>query len=79
MSPPPSENSTGDRIMTPPCADHILVVIPTYNEAENIVRLIPAVLGQGPVVDILVVDDGSPDGTGKIVRGDDDSGNRGST
>jgi len=44
-----------------------LVVIPTYNEAENIPRLVPIVLEQGPL-DILVVDDGSPDGTAAIVR-----------
>ena len=48
---------------------NILVVIPTYNEAENIVRLIPAVIRQGPGIEVLVVDDGSPDGTGAIVAG----------
>lgn len=48
--------------------DRVLVVTPTYNEADNIRRLIPAVLGQNPAVEILVVDDGSPDGTGRIVR-----------
>lgn len=47
---------------------HILVVIPTYNEAENIAKLIPAVLRQAPNIDVLVVDDGSPDGTGAIVK-----------
>ncbi len=46
----------------------VLVVIPTYNEAENIPRLIPAVLKQAPNIDILVVDDGSPDGTGAIIK-----------
>jgi dolichol-phosphate mannosyltransferase len=46
----------------------ILVVIPTYNEAENIPKLIPAVLRQAPNLDILIVDDGSPDGTGSIVK-----------
>jgi len=46
---------------------NILVVIPTYNEADNIVRLIPAVKRQGPGIEILVVDDGSPDGTGAVV------------
>ncbi len=46
----------------------ILVVIPTYNEAENIPKLVPAVLRQAPDLDILVVDDGSPDGTGQIVK-----------
>ena len=45
-----------------------LVIIPTYNEAENITRLIPAVLGQSPNVEVLVVDDDSPDGTAGLVR-----------
>lgn len=49
--------------------DPVLVVTPTYNEADNILRLIPAVLAQDPAVEILVVDDGSPDGTGGLVRG----------
>jgi dolichol-phosphate mannosyltransferase len=46
----------------------ILVVIPTYNESDNIGRIIPAVLGQSPEIDLLVVDDSSPDGTAKIVK-----------
>ena len=46
----------------------VLVVIPTYNEAENISHLIPVVLTQGEHVDVLVVDDGSPDGTAGIVK-----------
>jgi dolichol-phosphate mannosyltransferase len=45
-----------------------LVVIPTYNEAENIPRLIPQVLEQADGVEVLIVNDGSPDGTGTIVR-----------
>ncbi len=44
-----------------------LVIVPTYNEKENIARLIRAVLAQDPSIDVLVVDDGSPDGTGDIV------------
>lgn len=50
-------------------ARHCLVVIPTYNEAPNIERLIAAVLAQGPQFDVLVVDDSSPDGTGDLVAG----------
>jgi len=46
----------------------ILVVIPTYNESENIPRLIPQVLEQAGGTEVLVADDGSPDGTGGIVR-----------
>jgi dolichol-phosphate mannosyltransferase len=44
-----------------------VVIIPTYNERENIERIIAAVLSQNPSIDVLVVDDGSPDGTGGIV------------
>lgn len=43
-----------------------LVIIPTYNERENLPRLIPAVLSQHPGIEILVVDDSSPDGTGQL-------------
>lgn len=45
-----------------------LVVTPTYNEAENVERLINEVLAQDPEIDILVVDDNSPDGTGDVVE-----------
>lgn len=45
-----------------------LIIIPTYNEAENISGIIPRVLNIDPAYDVLVVDDGSPDGTGKIVK-----------
>jgi dolichol-phosphate mannosyltransferase len=46
-----------------------LVVVPTYNERENIARLVTSVLNQDSRLEILVVDDGSPDGTGGIVKG----------
>jgi dolichol-phosphate mannosyltransferase len=49
--------------------DRALVIVPTYNERFNIARLIPAVLAQDPSLEVLVVDDGSPDGTGDIVDG----------
>ena len=45
-----------------------LVIIPTYNERENIESIIMEVLKQNIPVDVLVVDDNSPDGTGDIVR-----------
>ena len=49
-------------------AERALVIVPTYNECENISRLIQAVLEKDPRLEILVVDDGSPDGTGNIVE-----------
>jgi dolichol-phosphate mannosyltransferase len=45
-----------------------LVVTPTYNEAENIEKFIEQVLSKGPDIEVLVVDDNSPDGTGSIVE-----------
>jgi len=45
-----------------------LVIIPTYNEAENIARLIPKILEQDRSFEVLVVDDNSPDGTGTAVK-----------
>ena len=44
----------------------VIVVVPTYNEAENLEPLVMAVLAQDPRIRVLVVDDDSPDGTGKI-------------
>lgn len=46
--------------------ERAVVIVPTYNEADNIGKLVERVLAQDPRLDILVVDDGSPDGTGKI-------------
>jgi dolichol-phosphate mannosyltransferase len=46
----------------------ILVIIPTYDEAENLPRIVTRVLEQDPRIDILVVDDASPDGTGRIAE-----------
>ena len=45
-----------------------LVIIPTYNELENMPRLIPEVLSQDESISILIVDDGSPDGTANFVE-----------
>jgi len=47
-------------------AERALVVIPTYNEAANLPGLLPQVLAQDPRIDVLVVDDNSHDGTGRI-------------
>lgn len=48
--------------------DKALVIIPTYNEKENIEKMIIAIFSLPVVYHILVVDDGSPDGTGAIVK-----------
>lgn len=45
-----------------------LVIIPTYNEKENVERMVRKVLSLPDGFDLLVVDDGSPDGTGQIVK-----------
>ena len=45
-----------------------LVIIPTYNEKDNIRNIIDAVLSLKEDFHILIVDDGSPDGTGNIVK-----------
>jgi dolichol-phosphate mannosyltransferase len=45
-----------------------LVCIPTYNEAPNILSLVNQVLAAAPDVDVVVVDDASPDGTGDLIR-----------
>lgn len=45
-----------------------IVIIPTYNEKENIEKIIRAVFGLEKDFDILVIDDGSPDGTAAIVK-----------
>ena len=46
-----------------------IVIIPTYNEKENIENIIRAVLALEECFNILVIDDGSPDGTADIVKG----------
>src|SRR5690606_37724248 len=43
-----------------------LVIIPTYNERDNLPRLVPLVLQQDPRLDVLIIDDASPDGTGEV-------------
>ena len=46
-----------------------LVIIPTYNEKENVVRMLETVMGLPFPFDVLVEDDGSPDGTAQLVKG----------
>jgi dolichol-phosphate mannosyltransferase len=45
-----------------------VVVIPTYNERQNITRIVPMILAQDPEIEVLVVDDSSPDQTGEAVQ-----------
>lgn len=47
-----------------------LIIIPTYNERENIVRMIHTVMALEQAFDLLIVDDGSPDGTAALVKGE---------
>ncbi len=46
--------------------ERALIIIPTYNEAPNLPNLVPQVLAQDPRLEILLVDDNSPDGTGQV-------------
>jgi cellulose synthase/poly-beta-1,6-N-acetylglucosamine synthase-like glycosyltransferase len=43
-----------------------LMIIPTYNEAENLSPLLQAIFSYAPLTDVLIVDDHSPDGTGEL-------------
>jgi dolichol-phosphate mannosyltransferase len=45
-----------------------LVITPTYNERENLPRLIPMVLAQDARLEMLIIDDASPDGTGQVAE-----------
>ena len=46
----------------------ILVIVPTYNELMNLPHIVPAILSQDQRLDLLVVDDNSPDGTGALAK-----------
>ena len=47
--------------------NEVLVIIPTYNESENIIKIIESIFTIHPDINVLVVDDNSPDGTsGKV-------------
>ncbi len=59
MSPQPVQTSPAPRLVVTLC---------TYNERENISKLVPAVLQVLPFAEVLVVDDSSPDGTADVVR-----------
>ena len=46
--------------------ERALVVVPTYNERDNLPRLVPLILQQDPRLEVLIIDDASPDGTGQV-------------
>ena len=54
----------------------ILIIIPTYNELENLPRLLPEVLSKDDGIDVLIVDDNSPDGTSAFVESQIKNNNR---
>jgi dolichol-phosphate mannosyltransferase len=49
-----------------PSLERGLVIIPTFNERDNLPRIVPAILAQDPRLEVLIVDDASPDGTGAL-------------
>lgn len=65
--PPPGEEPAARHAPIAGGADpRVLVVIPTYNERATIETVVNGVLEAGPFVHVLIVDDGSPDGTGRV-------------
>ncbi len=62
--------------MTTGTSSRTIVVVPTYDEAEGITRCLDAVLEHAPHADVLVVDDDSPDGTGRLVMAHPEHGRR---
>lgn len=59
----------GVREPSSPDGKGALIIIPTYNEAENLEKLVVAIWERLPEVHVLVVDDASPDGTGRLADG----------
>jgi dolichol-phosphate mannosyltransferase len=64
MSPGPFDRGAGAGSASP--SSRACVVLPTYNERENLPAIVPQILRATPDVDVLVVDDSSPDGTGAL-------------
>ena len=54
----------------------ILIIVPTYNELENLPRLLPEVLSKDSNIDVLIIDDNSPDGTAAFVENEIKKNNR---
>jgi dolichol-phosphate mannosyltransferase len=49
-------------------AERFVVLLPTYNESENLPRIVPLILVQDARLEVLVIDDNSPDGTGRLAE-----------
>ncbi|HTH49591.1 MAG TPA: glycosyltransferase, partial [Candidatus Limnocylindria bacterium] len=47
-------------------AAETLIIVPTYNERENLPQLVKRIMAQPVTLEVLVVDDSSPDGTGQL-------------
>ena len=58
--------SSDERVDATPHGEKVLVIIPTFNERENLPRILDRLRAAVPTAHVLVVDDGSPDGTGDI-------------
>jgi dolichol-phosphate mannosyltransferase len=68
MEPIPAEPRVATRILDRPVISRPLAIVPTYNELESIDELLDRVLAARPDVHVLVIDDGSPDGTAARVQ-----------
>jgi len=64
-----TSGSAAPPAFAPPAGTGAWVIVPTYNEAENLGAIAAAILAALPAATLLVVDDGSPDGTGDIADG----------
>lgn len=54
----------------------IIIIIPTYNELENLPKLLPEVLSKDSNIDVLIIDDNSPDGTAAFIENEIEKNNR---
>jgi dolichol-phosphate mannosyltransferase len=71
-----TKSKKAQRTVEPLNLQKAVVVVPTYNEADNIGALVPLILERDPRLSVLVVDDSSPDGTADIVKALPDFGGR---
>src|SRR5947209_8346263 len=66
MSSTLTEPEAAPAVAAPTAAARLLVSLATYNERDNLPRLIDEIHAVTPAADVLVIDDNSPDGTGKV-------------